>query len=898
MNAQIPHTDTMTQAAIQNGAVLRAIAGAASPLTSPGDVAKAAGVPTKNIARTMLALATDGLAKLGGVGEGWRLTDAGGRALQALDVWEGRAAPGGEPADPTGVFHVLHHHIRPNPLNTRKLNLEIPAQREAMDGLKSQIVAAGEVLQNLVVFPADAEGVHTLFAGERRWTAVGELIEEGAWPRDRPLRVIQRENTPGQTAFIALVENSQVPLTVLERARGYQTLCADTGMSGREAALRTGWDIKSVQQYLQVLRDGDPANIAAHEAGDPDWTWEALRKSVQTAREGGEDEAEAQQQGDLEEVAPVGVSPMGDLGLIELAWKLDRYGFEHEGQRWAQLNGSAYLNEIWRQLRDSKLVTAAMPYRYGRLDCIVTLSPTGRERVSRRYPDGVTDQDLQAARALIGKRESVGAGEDQGYSCYFLNDAIGAANIEGARRVREEPTPQEILALMEIGSAISIRPDFYKKEKGGAISDRSIIEPTNLNDRLVGSLRWGSLIDCGYDSKRGKSLIRWTDEAQALVAAHGYNGVNDGEISRARIAAGLSPDLVRRNDELVYANAWLNSRAIPDAASSRPPVVSGGGASMGVSKPKAEPVQRPLSPYEALALLELAKATDAAVAEGKDLGGGWVKAGKYWLDTAASELRGLGLIAFSHQLKNGPHAGVLAMGRARLQELDYVLPYVLDSDLARARELAGHAGWDGPGYVTEWLNPEAGASAEDLLKPGASAAGFGGMSDEEAEADDDGTDQDCTKLTELVQAIDGGRLLPDIAASFMRQLELTPPFFVNPEDSSVVDSHGRDVLHVDYTVRDNESGLQAVAQLAAHALNCLLSPAAAGHPTPLLQLNAGDLVSVGGTASGYRLLTRSDGGHSQGFMAQSVRLNTGKDYGQPRHITLHAIQAVLPAKEG
>lgn len=292
MNAQSP----MTPAAILNGPVLRALDQAETPPTTHLEVAAAADVPAKNMKRTLASLIEDGLVADGdgGGGAGYRLTGEGRRALAAIDVWDGRLTAGGaeDAPAPNDVLLLAHHQIRANPLNARRLDLENPDHRRDLDGLKSQIVAAGDVLQNLVVFPADAEGAHRLFAGERRWTAVGELIAEGQWPTDRPLRAIQRDNTPGQTAFISLVENSQVPLAVIERARAYRDLCADTGWSAREAALRTGWDVKSVQQYLQVLRKAEPAHLAAHEAGDPAWKWETLRDSV---KEKAEDATEPEQ---------------------------------------------------------------------------------------------------------------------------------------------------------------------------------------------------------------------------------------------------------------------------------------------------------------------------------------------------------------------------------------------------------------------------------------------------------------------------------------------------------------------------------------------------------------------------------------------------------------------------
>lgn len=70
---------------------------------------------------------------------------------------------------------------------------------------------------------------------------------------------------------------------------------------------------------------------------------------------------------------------------------------------------------------------------------------------------------------------------------------------------------------------------------------------------------------------------------------------------------------------------------------------------------------------------------------------------------------------------------------------------------------------------------------------------------------------------------------------------------------------------------------------------------------PLLAFRAGDVVSIGGAASGYRLLGRSERAsgaypvETAQFEAQQVSLKTGRDYGKPRTITLHAIQGFVAA---
>lgn len=65
---------------------------------------------------------------------------------------------------------IDHDDIIRNPLNEEEIK-DIPE-------LKTSIITAGGILHNIVVLPEE-NGKYMLLAGERRWTAVGELIDEG-----------------------------------------------------------------------------------------------------------------------------------------------------------------------------------------------------------------------------------------------------------------------------------------------------------------------------------------------------------------------------------------------------------------------------------------------------------------------------------------------------------------------------------------------------------------------------------------------------------------------------------------------------------------------------------------------------------------------------------------------
>jgi len=286
-----------------NAEVLRVLAQGAA--TSKPELARGAGVDPKNIGRTLSNLEREGLIAFWpeGLGETprvgcWGITVAGRHALQVADFAAGRTTvPAGEGASASDLLLLRHDELRPSPLNPRRQGNK-GLDEASIAELADTIEAAGDVLQNLVVFPADETGIHDIFAGERRWRAVGLLIEQGRWPIDRRLRCLAREATPGQTQFLALIENGQREnLSLIEEARAYETLIAETGWSARHAAHQCGRDARTVQQMLQVLREARPQDLAAHEADPRTHTWEWLRDSVKAHRE-----REAGDQVDLEEV--------------------------------------------------------------------------------------------------------------------------------------------------------------------------------------------------------------------------------------------------------------------------------------------------------------------------------------------------------------------------------------------------------------------------------------------------------------------------------------------------------------------------------------------------------------------------------------------------------------------
>lgn len=126
-------------------------------------------------------------------------------------------APAGEHMD---VALIAHENIQPNPENTR---IYIVGD---VSGLKADIAANG-LRQPLEVIPAGGDK-YTLLGGERRWTAIGQLLEEDAANRARFGRVpcIVRQSRGADDDLLALITANSTAreLTDGERLAQYEAV--------------------------------------------------------------------------------------------------------------------------------------------------------------------------------------------------------------------------------------------------------------------------------------------------------------------------------------------------------------------------------------------------------------------------------------------------------------------------------------------------------------------------------------------------------------------------------------------------------------------------------------------------------------------------------------------------
>ena len=177
------------------------------------------------------------------------------------------AAPPTSPPMPTPIPSsnpvqlIPWKHLHASPLNPRK-SFD-PAKLEE---LAASILERG-VLQNLVARHVDG----TLFeiaAGERRYRAVGLLVERGQLPDTYALPVSVQPLTDLELATLATTENTQrQDMNPLEEAEGYAQLL-DLGADVESIALKLGKSLETVRKRIKLARNLHPEVKAMLATGD------------------------------------------------------------------------------------------------------------------------------------------------------------------------------------------------------------------------------------------------------------------------------------------------------------------------------------------------------------------------------------------------------------------------------------------------------------------------------------------------------------------------------------------------------------------------------------------------------------------------------------------------------
>lgn len=216
------------------------------------------------------------VGEIEGKGTAYRISATGVAGLAALD---GLAASG----LPLWPLDAIDY----NPDNPRKR-----VAQEPLEGLADTIAEAGGLLQPIVLYPAGANGVRMLHAGERRVRACRLLQEQGRLPPalQTGLPFIEREASTAEALFIGLVENSQREnLSPFEDAQALKAYRDETGLSARAIAFKLGRaregseeGVRDVQEKIKVMTRAKPEDIATVQLGEQsfDWLRRRIRKTV------------------------------------------------------------------------------------------------------------------------------------------------------------------------------------------------------------------------------------------------------------------------------------------------------------------------------------------------------------------------------------------------------------------------------------------------------------------------------------------------------------------------------------------------------------------------------------------------------------------------------------------
>ncbi len=250
--------------AVQNADVLRALATPARRRATPTIrlLAACVGRDDSNLGKTLKGLIGAGLLTPDPLADG--LTPDGLLQLEAINRAE--TAEGGEGL-PDGLLALRHDQILPDPDNARQ-DWTSDEARDELDALRADIVKNG-LLQNLVVRRAtetdvaqaasgraasDSDPLYVLVAGERRWRAIGEAINDGDWEAEEPILARLLDRDAKETRFAAIAENLlRRKLNPIEKAKGFEQL-AELGFENKLIAERLGYTPEHVQQHRRFLK--------------------------------------------------------------------------------------------------------------------------------------------------------------------------------------------------------------------------------------------------------------------------------------------------------------------------------------------------------------------------------------------------------------------------------------------------------------------------------------------------------------------------------------------------------------------------------------------------------------------------------------------------------------------
>ncbi len=805
-------TKALTRLAVENREILERLDANDAP-RSVEAFARLFNRDPSNFRKTLRGLEAEGWIRLELDGRELKaeLTADGAQGLAGMRLAEGRLR--------AGLPTLTHAQIVPDPNQPRR-----HFEQAELEELADSLAERGQLQPILVRMIAADQAM--IVAGERRWRAIGLLIERGdqRWPADRPIAYHLGSRVDEAEILIdQVVENLQrAGLHELEEALAFAELKAK-GWGVGQISKTVGKTRKFVETRLDLLllpkAQQDRMRLPKD---DPQrLTFSRAREMVQELRRIA---GQADEQRDIEEIAPANSVEQDDearkvkltpqalmvLGEIAAATMANPSAkFPDSPVPVADVASFKALasERTFVELTQGKrwLIETLIDKDQAGEPAGVRLTPLGhaRLRLDKRHPGD--DQ-----RALYHLRRDAGISADQArqltregrYATAWLNAVADREITPGGIKL----LPHELLAAVELADR-TIRGDrrdpgnaaylvierAYQATAVAALGRAKIavtlatpIEPKPLQRTSI------ALTKPGADWL--KALDLWPEgEAREAV------------LERARIAAGVVQEL----GEGEYGTAWLGRPTAEEQAQDARyrEHLEGLAASKApradVEPPPAQPAQEAgadpelqISEPQLRILRELARAQRLNH-------GNPVRVGAHWLDLDAVELakRAEPLIEFKAAPAEGWRGRVTSAGHKAIEQLAPGQEISLDMRIDR-----------NGAYDTAWLNPDPAPIGEQLGD--ADPADAGDDQVEPAEAED-------ARILRLVRE---GLAAGAPFAELLQLAGLVGPFEPNDDWSQVRDAAGNEAATVDPWRSMTEGVATARLELVAFALNTLSNP--------------------------------------------------------------------------
>ena len=491
-----------------------------------------------NMRRDMSKLVSAGVIDAHGGGT-FSLTDKGRAWVAGQDVAEGLAPPPatGDTPDtlPEGLLTLRHDQILPDPDNARQ-DWTSDEAKDELDALRADIVQNG-LLQNLVVRPmADDDlqdafievttlsGVawlprYRLVAGERRWRAIGEAINDGDWEDDQPILARLLDRDARETRFAAIAENLlRRKLNPIEKAKGFEQL-AELGFENKLIAERLGYTPEHVQQHRRFLKL-DEADQQRMTLSRDDPRHLSVRDARQKLTAKDKEAAQPEIPADLR------------LALAEMSHAAQKRASYSWGDFVVQADGHS--SDLGRQLAQMDYARfSASPREYGADEVLgFYVVSRGHSIPSGLFPWAWTDDEGRLSEGLREEQSRAGHVDVEGYVTAWLNGPFaltpeGEAVLAKLKAEEDEREAREAANIAEREAAVArqramadLARQMFDARRAAPPSERAPDAFVTVATEAEASLPWrltangsvmaanGEIIIGGGASDRGTARMR------------------------------------------------------------------------------------------------------------------------------------------------------------------------------------------------------------------------------------------------------------------------------------------------------------------------------------------------------------------------------------------------------